>query len=135
MRYLALLFVVLFASCHQPIPQPAQPPIVRASDLVQSFAVSSEAANDAYTGQRITVLLTGAVARGNELHWHLGADTIAATVVCHFAAPPESGQLVWVSGICAGRVRDGVRRELPGYDFHIVITDCRLVPPPNTRAP
>lgn len=38
------------------------------------------------------------------------------------------GAGVTVDGICRGRTDDGISRVIRGYEFHVKITDCRVVP-------
>ena len=124
------------AGC-EPVPPAPGPLVVRAPDLARAYRDSRRAADDAYTGHPILIPLTHYVRRDGELHWHLADPATPAVVVCRFAGPvpADPGRLVWVEGTCRGATRDGRAREFSGYDFHVVVTDCRVVRPPAMPKP
>lgn len=130
MRYLA---VVLLVGVGCSIADPPAPLVVRPSDLVRCYRDSPIAAGTAYTGQVIRVPLANAELAGNQLVWRLTANSDSPPVIAFdFAGPPPTpSPSLWVEGVCQGRTTDRLRRELPGYDFTIRVTGCRVVEPPG----
>lgn len=131
MKPLLMLVVCLFVSCNSPIPQPIRPPVVRASDLAESFRLAPETARDAYKGQRIIIRMEFYVVRDQEIHWHLGSDKSPAVVVCRIGPVEIPKGVIWIDGLCEGKITDRAVREIAGYDFHVLISDCRVVPTPR----
>lgn len=117
------------------MPPSPGPIIVRAPDLARAYRADKSAAELAYTHQRVVVYCHGFVVRGNEIHWHLASNKVPAVVVFRFPQPPMATGPVWILGTCSGSFRDGQAREFDGYEFHIVISDCALVPPPSAPSP
>lgn len=136
MRAVLFLPVAAFVcGCQAPAPD-KEPLIVRATDLARFYRDDPATASAAYGNQPVRLCLTNPVLRGSELHWHLAGHDNPAVVVCRFAAVPiVPGQVVWLTGVCRGRVEDGREREFTGYSFHVLVTDCRPSAPPTTPAP
>jgi hypothetical protein len=87
----------------------------------------------AYTGRPVLVPTADCRRHGGTLGWSLGAapDSPPVVVLRFAGEPPAPGRSVWVVGTCAGRVPDGKAREFAGYDFHVLVTGCRVSPPPG----
>jgi hypothetical protein len=132
-RYLPLI-VALAAGCGGTAPP--DPAAVRAADLARSYRDDPDLASRAYDGRPVRLALTNPQRVGGELRWHVGHPDRPAVVVCRFDGPaPDPAPVVWVVGTCRGRVPDGAARELTGYDFYVLVTDCRPADPPTTPRP
>jgi hypothetical protein len=91
--------------------------------------------NDAFTGQLVLIPLGDLTISGNEIHWHLFSDqTKPPILLFRFENPVgKISGTIWVHGRCLGRTDDSHSRELPGYNFIVVISDCRIVEPPTKQ--
>lgn len=123
--------MVVGAGCS--IPEPSSPLIVRPADLARCYRDSPIAADKAYTGQLIRVPMFHTERKDDRLVWSLGTESkYPPVIVFEFAGPlPAPALDLWVEGVCQGRTTDRLRRELPGYDFTIRVTGCRVVEPPR----
>jgi len=107
--------------------------VVRAPDLARCYHDSPRGASYAYTGATVTIPVRQYTVRGREIHWHLGDTNVPPLVIMELAdgapvpAGPTNHRVLWVTGVCGGRVEDGISREHSGYGFHIRITGCRAV--------
>lgn len=109
---------------------------MRASDLARFYRDRPQTASDAYDGRSVLLALTIPERHGSELHWHIAGREFPPVVVCQFSGPvPAVAPVVWVTGTCRGRVADGGVREFTGYDFHVLVTDCRIADPPAIPKP
>lgn len=128
-RYLSLV-VCLFAGCN--IPDPAGPLIVRPDDLAKSYRDKPDVADTAYTGQLIQLPADRCRQDHTRLTWSLGTDPKSPPVVIlEFAGDaPQPCAGLWIQGRCSGRVDDDVKRELAGFNFTVVVRECRVVRAP-----
>lgn len=111
---------------------PVEPPLVYPSDLVRSYAREPSVAARAYTGQVICMPLHGFRRDGIRLTWALGEkpESIPILILRFNERTPDPNPDVWIEGHVDGCDMDNLRRELPGYDFTIRLTACRIVPRP-----
>jgi hypothetical protein len=132
-----LVVLLLFAAgCETTVPPPMEPLAIRPIDLVRAYRDSPDVARVAYTGSPVIIPLTTYTKDGDHLLWHIGSPDYPPAIVCELAEPlPPTKAVVWVRGVCIGRVDDGIKRESPGVTFHVRVTDCRIAPPPSMPAP
>jgi hypothetical protein len=124
-------------SCHIPERPDGEVRTVTARDLCKDYRLDPYHARLTYTGQRVRVLVTAADIDGREVHWRLVYQNppVPPVLVFKFDAPPLFKAPGWIEGVCGDRHDDGVDRGSPGYTFRLVISDCRLAPPPTSPAP
>lgn len=98
--------------------------LVRPIDLVESFRDSS-----AYVGVHIVVPVRVGSIRENVIGWHLGKSDSPAAIEFQFpnAIVGKIGELVWIEGVCRGRVDDGAERESPRVRYKVVVVDCHVI--------
>ncbi len=130
MRFAFMCFVCLLSGCG--IPAPASPPHVTPAALASAFRDTPAVANTAYRGIVIRVSIEHCRPSDDGLTWSLGtSDESKPVVQLHFAAGevvPKPAPRTWVIGRCDGRVVDGLKRELAGFDFYVLVVDCRIAP-------
>lgn len=129
------LLIAIFPGCKNGLPNPSEPMFIKPSDLVRSYKDNHDAAILAYSGFLIKAPLNDYVIDGQCIYWFLTTKkTGNYAIVFHFNSDiTQKSGVLWVEGKCRDFVTDGIEREIPGYNFHVVITDCRLSSPPTLR--
>ncbi len=127
MRFTLLLVVCLLSGCG--IPDPPGPLLVTPSDLARAFRDAPATASTAYRGIVIVCPVEHCKREGHELTWSLGGSDDSIPVIRFTFADgetvPEPIRGVHIIGRCMGRMADGQKRELGGYEFVVTVSECR----------
>jgi hypothetical protein len=102
------------------------PALVTAADLVRKYKADPTAADIAFTGQTVRVLVTACTVADSEVHWRPGwLDPLPPpAIVFQFDRPPAFKGPVWIEGVCRGTAAGPV-----------LVTGCRIAPPPTRSGP
>ena len=132
-RFFVFVVAIVLSSCHQTLPSPIQPILVRPSDLVQAYHDDRAAASIAYDGIIVVVPIHSATFGERRIFWSLiDKGKPAIEFIIEHKSPKGT---IWIQGTCLGRRDDGKDRGLPGYNFKILIDDCQIVQPPAMPRP
>lgn len=122
------MFLVSASSCTPPVLD-GEVREITAKELAAQYRDDAVAANHAYTNQTVQVLVKTFDRSENDLHWkvlYTGKD-LPPTIIFRFDKPEKVKAPCWVEGKCEGVKVDNKSRGVPGYNFTVVVSGCRVV--------
>jgi len=102
---------------------------ITAVELAAQYRDDPSAAGHAFTDQTVQVLVRVFDTEKNEVRWKVlysGKD-VPPTIIFRFDKLEKIKAPCWIEGKCEGVQRDDKSRGVPGYNFTVVVSGCRLV--------
>ena len=108
--------------------------MVRPSDLANSYHDNRMYASAAYNNVVIVSPVQKYQIEKTKIHWFLiVGKNDHPSIVFEFEKEPKAEGAIWIEGKVVGCIDDKKERQLPGFDFYIRVTDCRIVQRPTSR--
>jgi hypothetical protein len=102
---------------------------ITATALAAQFRDDPVGASAAFKGQTVQVLVRRWDATETQILWKIiySNNNDPPTIIFEVPDAKKLRAPCWIEGRCEGAVKDYRSRGLPGYDFIIRVTGCRVV--------